>query len=222
MPDEKKPSDSSTDSPDVPESQSTRESPLHTGNTTGDLRKHAEIAMRLMREAGKLEDTGAMEAATEDNPPGNTTHDLQKAAQDAMDLVQAQKRLEQAAASHASDIPDMPFPIGGILRIDVVDSSTPTLVEVRGDLIIGRGDTVTNYSPEIDLTKYGAYRLGLSRRHAMLRRSGEYLELVDLGSRNGSHLNGYKLNPGESRRVKDGDEIQLGNLTLRLTFQPKA
>ncbi|MCU0513144.1 MAG: FHA domain-containing protein [Anaerolineae bacterium] len=218
MTDEKIPPDNSTLSPDtLPSSSPEPRQP--TGSTTGDLRTHAEKALRLLRDAGVISDTMPMMAAGDEGPE-NTTHDLKKAAREAVEMALGQQRLERAARTHTTDSPDMPFPAGMLLRLDVLESTTPMVLDVRGDMIIGRSDNVTSYTPEIDMTRYGAYRLGLSRRHAILRRSGEYLELVDLGSRNGTHVNGHKLNPGETRRVKDGDEIQLGNLTLQLSFQP--
>jgi hypothetical protein len=108
-----------------------------------------------------------------------------------------------------------------LLRLEVVDSTNPLVVDIRGEMMIGRSDNATNYTPEIDLTRHGAYRLGLSRKHAMLRRKGQLLELVDMGSRNGTIINGDKLASQETRIIHDGDEVQFGNLTLRMIFQKR-
>ncbi|MGH9101763.1 MAG: FhaA domain-containing protein [Acidimicrobiales bacterium] len=51
----------------------------------------------------------------------------------------------------------------------------------------------------------------VSRRHAELRRDGERVMLVDLGSTNGTVVNGL---PVGSRRLADGDRITLGRTTL--------
>ena len=50
----------------------------------------------------------------------------------------------------------------------------------------------------------------VSRRHVKLFRIGERLAAADLGSTNGTWLNGQKLEAGESRLLKDGDVLGLG------------
>ncbi len=52
----------------------------------------------------------------------------------------------------------------------------------------------------------------VSRRHAELRRRGSEVVLVDLGSTNGTRVNGA---PTKERRLADGDEITVGTTTLR-------
>lgn len=55
---------------------------------------------------------------------------------------------------------------------------------------------------------------GVSRRHAMLVRSPDGgLSLSDLGSANGTQLNGVDLVPGVAAPLKDGDSIALGAWT---------
>lgn len=54
---------------------------------------------------------------------------------------------------------------------------------------------------------------GLSRRHAMIEnRDGKYY-LLDLGSRNGTWLNGKRLPAREPRELQDGAEIRFSNST---------
>jgi pSer/pThr/pTyr-binding forkhead associated (FHA) protein len=55
----------------------------------------------------------------------------------------------------------------------------------------------------------------VSRRHAEIRPRGGSWVLTDLGSTNGSRLNGRKLDGSEV--LKPGDEIELG--TSLLTFE---
>ena len=53
----------------------------------------------------------------------------------------------------------------------------------------------------------------ISRLHAALERDGDAFTLEDLGSTNGTRVNGRRE---ERARVRDGDEIELGRLQLRL------
>jgi Protein of unknown function (DUF3662)/FHA domain len=51
-----------------------------------------------------------------------------------------------------------------------------------------------------------------SRRHAQLRREGDHVVLVDLGSTNGTKLNGTRI---REQRLTSGDQITIGTTTMR-------
>ena len=55
----------------------------------------------------------------------------------------------------------------------------------------------------------------VSRRHAELRRDGERWFIRDLGSRNGTRVNGMRVI--EEVEVRPGDRITLGEATYRLS-----
>ena len=57
---------------------------------------------------------------------------------------------------------------------------------------------------------------GVSRRHAELVVTGEGWVLRDLGSVNGTRLDGTPLAPGEGVVVNEGQTIALGTVSLRL------
>jgi DNA-binding winged helix-turn-helix (wHTH) protein len=71
-----------------------------------------------------------------------------------------------------------------------------------GDNILGRGRRVTVWldSPSI------------SRRHARIVVNGAEAAVEDLGSRNGTYVQGVKLT--SPMRLSDGDEIRLGSVVL--------
>lgn len=78
--------------------------------------------------------------------------------------------------------------------------------ELAGDTVIGRG-------ADADLTLAVE---AVSRRHAEVRVQGGRPTVVDLGSRNGTTLNGVALVAHQPAPVDDGDEIVLaGALALR-------
>jgi pSer/pThr/pTyr-binding forkhead associated (FHA) protein len=52
----------------------------------------------------------------------------------------------------------------------------------------------------------------VSRNHAEIRPSSEGFVLVDLGSTNGSKVNGVRV---DQRLLEDGDEISFGNTHMR-------
>lgn len=54
----------------------------------------------------------------------------------------------------------------------------------------------------------------VSRRHARIEKNSTGYRLVDLGSRNGTQVNGHPISESP---LRDGDEVGLGKLTIRFT-----
>jgi hypothetical protein len=72
--------------------------------------------------------------------------------------------------------------------------------------------------PVIDLHPFYAHMFGVSRRHAVLEKDGRRITVTDLHSTNGTRLNGTALYPMQRRIIRNGDELQVGNLRLRVQF----
>lgn len=103
--------------------------------------------------------------------------------------------------------------------IHVRDAVNPIVIEPKlRRLVMGRADAHSPTQPDVDLTSYGAIEKGVSRIHAVLERSDDTLTLTDLGSSNGTHLNGQRLGPDQPRVLRDGDEIRLGKLVANIYF----
>jgi pSer/pThr/pTyr-binding forkhead associated (FHA) protein len=85
--------------------------------------------------------------------------------------------------------------------------------------VLGRSDNTSTQKPDLDLTPYGALEKGVSRIHAAIERSEDTLTLIDMGSANGTHLNGQRLIPDQPRVLRDGDEIRLGKLVAHVYFK---
>ena len=73
-------------------------------------------------------------------------------------------------------------------------------------------------APDIDLSVYAAADKGVSRRHATIIRRENNLNIVDNDSPNGTYLNGQRLVANQPRVLRDGDEVRLGHLVLRVSF----
>lgn len=87
------------------------------------------------------------------------------------------------------------------------------------EAIIGRSGPDSVIMPDIDLTDYSAKDLGVSRVHGTLKRKDTVITISDMGSVNHTYLNGERIFPQEIRVLRDGDEIRLGRLVMRVTFQ---
>lgn len=77
---------------------------------------------------------------------------------------------------------------------------------LRRETLLGRGEECTIYVPHAQV----------SRIHAAVRLTRKGVELLDLGSMNGTRLNGEKLH--RPQHMKDGDAIRIGaeELVLRI------
>jgi|JI10StandDraft_1071094.scaffolds.fasta_scaffold124430_2 two-component system response regulator AtoC len=86
-----------------------------------------------------------------------------------------------------------------------------------------RGSNLVDLPDGVDVT-FGRSRgavvtvdhASVSRLHAAVRRMGEVLEVEDLGSRNGTRVNGDKIDG--KRRLVHGDEIAVGPITAVVTI----
>jgi signal transduction histidine kinase len=67
-----------------------------------------------------------------------------------------------------------------------------------------------------DLSPYHGREYGVSRRHVMLRASGDAIGVVDLGSTNGTRLNGMPLKAETLYTITEGDMLTLGRLSVTL------
>jgi len=84
----------------------------------------------------------------------------------------------------------------------------------KSDSLIGRFDSVTGMGPEVDLTNEDQSR-NISRRHARLVvKDGKYFVAEEIGTMNGTFLNGKKMATGVLTPIQDGDELVLCRLPL--------
>ncbi len=103
--------------------------------------------------------------------------------------------------------------------IHIRDAAEPIVLQPAKQTVLGRADTSSPQKPDLDLTPYGALEKGVSRLHAAIQRGDDALTLVDMGSVNGTHLNGQRLIPDQPRVLRDGDEIRLGKLVAHIYFK---
>src|SRR6188768_3928169 len=74
--------------------------------------------------------------------------------------------------------------------------------------LVGRG-------PQCALRLSGSY---VSAQHALIRWDGRAWQLLDRGSRNGTHLNGVLLEPGHESRLLKGSQVTFGHPDERWAF----
>lgn len=101
----------------------------------------------------------------------------------------------------------------------VEDVREPLILQLDQPTVLGRVNTVAGQIPDVDLTGYDAFVKGVSSRHLSLERGAHHLLLTDLGSTNGTFINGKRLPANQPTAVRDGAEVRLGRLILHLYFE---
>lgn len=106
------------------------------------------------------------------------------------------------------------------IAVYVEGVTNPAYTDSGREFVIGRraGNTSQVAEALLDLSPLGGYGLGISRRHAVIRRTKDGYEVLDLGSVNGSWLNGERLVPHKSYPLVSGSHIRLGSMRLFVIY----
>lgn len=158
------------------------------------LRTNPEIAVRMMRKLSRrLRETDRLLRAV----PGTTATALDEP------LPSRPSAADEAEAGRGPqclvhDKSGMEF---------ALSKSTETM--------IGRRDPVTGIDPDIDLTPADTQR-SISRRHAKIyRRGGKFFIAEEIGTMNGTFVNGTRLETGVPTEIKYGDDVRCGLVNLK-------
>jgi len=87
------------------------------------------------------------------------------------------------------------------------------------ETLVGRIDPVTGIRPDVDLTNLDGPR-SVSRRHAkIVQADGEFQVVEEIGTMNGTFVNGSRIATGTPTPLRDGDRLRFGlvDLTFRVT-----
>ncbi len=106
-----------------------------------------------------------------------------------------------------------------IIELSNPQWKSPLRLRVENKMNVGRivaGDGIKR--PDVDLTPYNAETMGVSRLHFSIEPEADRLLVRDLGSGNGTQLNGNRLKPDEAYRLNSGDQIMVGLLRLDVNF----
>ena len=96
----------------------------------------------------------------------------------------------------------------------------PAIVPLEHELILGRYTPGSAGEERFDLTPYGGADLGISRLHAVIRPGATgQMEIVDLGSTNGTWLNNDRLAPYVPSLLQSGDHIRLARMWMTVYFE---
>lgn len=139
--------------------------------------------------------------------PAATTKNAEKPA-----LVSAQ--ITEAPIDNAL------IPEDGI-AIYAAGTSKPVYLRFEEELVFGRASEGPTEEGLLDLSELGGYQMGISRRHARIRRSEDGYEIMDLASTNGSWMNDERLVPNKAYPLASGAQLRFARMRLLILYHPK-
>lgn len=154
------------------------------------LRSNPEIAVRMMRK-------------------------MSRRLREADRLLQ----LTPTSSGQSGSIPEMPpskVPPPGTAPQRLVHSRSGMEFRLakEPETAIGRRDPVTGIQPEIDLSPVDLQR-SVSRRHAKIyRQDGKFFLIEEIGTVNGTFVNGSRVETGVPVEIKPGEEVRFGLVDL--------
>ncbi len=89
----------------------------------------------------------------------------------------------------------------------------------KSEFTLGRISEGQPVLPDVDLTQYDAYSQGVSRLHVSIKLDPLKVMVVDLGSANGTRVNGQKIMPHIDYPLSHGDILALGKLKIQIYIQ---
>jgi len=105
------------------------------------------------------------------------------------------------------------------ISLNMIESGQILPLADRTEFTLGRSAEGQPIVPDVDLSPYNAYANGVSRLHAVIKLIKDQIVLVDLGSSNGTYLNGNRLSPYIEASVAHGDVVYLGKLKMQLLIE---
>ena len=117
----------------------------------------------------------------------------------------------------SAPVPDSP--LNNWVTLHLLDTGQVLSLSDRNEFTLGRISEGQPIMPDVDLSPYQAYARGVSRLHAVLKREASRVFLMDLGSSNGTFVNGKRLNPNVDHALANGDVIALGKLKMQILLK---
>lgn len=106
-------------------------------------------------------------------------------------------------------------------NLHLLDTGQVLPLSSRNEFTMGRISEGQPIMPDIDLSPYQAYAAGVSRLHAVIRRNGSSIVFMDLGSANGTFVNGSRLSPNTEQPLQHGDILALGKMRIQVLIDKK-
>ena len=107
---------------------------------------------------------------------------------------------------------------GTWISLHLLDSGNILAFSEQHEFTLGRLSDNQPIEPDVDLSPFKAFDNGVSRLHAVIKNIEGSAVLIDLGSSNGTYVNGIRIMPNVEQRLRHGDIIALGKLKMQVVL----
>ncbi len=105
------------------------------------------------------------------------------------------------------------------IALHLVESGQILNLARQAEFTMGRVAEGQLILPDVDLSPYQAYAQGVSRLHAALKVYNQRVFVTDLGSSNGTRVNGQKIMPNVDFPLNHGDVVALGKFKIQVLLR---
>ena len=127
---------------------------------------------------------------------------------------------QQAKPVYAQE--PVPSSSDAFLSLNIISSGEVIPLSGQKEITIGRYSEGQPIIPDIDLTPYKAFESGVSRMHVSLRVVDDQVMAVDLGSANGTRINGMKIDSHTTYPIRHGDILTLGKFKIQVLLRKRS
>ncbi len=122
-------------------------------------------------------------------------------------ISRARLKLDDASAKTSS------------ITVDIEGTPAPIIFHNRQEIIVGRVDPKTDKYPDIDMSGLPINFASISRRHMRLIFVNGNWHAEDMGSSNGTWLNGNLMVAYKRYPLRNGDRFRVGTVDCVVTFE---
>ena len=116
----------------------------------------------------------------------------------------------------ASKVEDIKETANAQVVLKVLETGQTIPLEGSDEFTLGRISGNQPILPDLDLTAYKAYDGGVSRLHATIKITEREVTITDLGSANGTRINGKKISAHQAYTLSNEDTLSLGRFKAQI------
>jgi pSer/pThr/pTyr-binding forkhead associated (FHA) protein len=105
------------------------------------------------------------------------------------------------------------------VSLHLIDSGQIVNLSGQPEFSLGRATEGQPILPDVDLSTHEAYSQGVSRLHASLKVNNQRVYITDLGSSNGTRVNGQKIMSHVDYPLNHGDVVALGKFKIQILIR---
>lgn len=122
----------------------------------------------------------------------------------------------------SSSPPPIPTSSSGndtLVSLHLIESGMILHLSGQTEYTLGRTAEGQPILPDVDLSPYEGFSQGVSRLHAAIKFNNQRVFITDLGSSNGTRVNGQKIMPNVDYPLNHGDVVALGKFKIQILIR---